>query len=220
MADLFGRSGFEDELDGLETSISGAAAITAAFKQELRLMNATMADANREMSTMRSGITSGLRRAIDGVILDGDRLSDALKGLGESMINAAYAAAWRPVTAHMGGVISNGIESFIGSLLPFQHGGSFTQGRVMPFANGGIVSSPIMFPMRGATGLMGEAGPEAIMPLARGADGRLGVQAQGTARPVNVVMNIRTPDVEGFRRSQSQIATQLSRSLSRANRNG
>jgi phage-related minor tail protein len=73
--------------------------------------------------------------------------------------------------------------------------------------------------MRGGTGLMGEAGPEAIMPLVRSADGRLGVEAQGGGRAVQVVMNISTPDAEGFRRSQSQIAAQVGRALGRGQRN-
>lgn len=76
------------------------------------------------------------------------------------------------------------------------------------------------FAMRGGTGLMGEAGPEAILPLARGADGRLGVQAGGGGgRPVTIVMNIATPDVQGFQRSQSQIAAQAARAMARGQRN-
>jgi len=81
-----------------------------------------------------------------------------------------------------------------------------------------VVSSPTTFPMRGGRGVMGEAGPEAIMPLARGPDGRLGVQSAG-GRAVNVVMNITTPDVQGFQRSQSQVAAQVSRALARGQRN-
>jgi phage-related minor tail protein len=73
--------------------------------------------------------------------------------------------------------------------------------------------------MRGATGLMAEAGPEAIMPLTRGADGRLGVQAQGGGQPVQVIMSISTPDVQGFRRSQSQIAAEMGRAIGRGQRN-
>ena len=102
--------------------------------------------------------------------------------------------------------------------MPFANGGAFSQGRVMPFAKGGIVGAPTTFPMRGGRGLMGEAGPEAIMPLARGPDGRLGVQAGG-GRAVSVVMNISTPDVQGFQRSQSQVAAQVSRALARGQRN-
>ena len=53
------------------------------------------------------------------------------------------------------------------------------------FANGGVVNSPTMFGMSGGrTGLMGEAGPEAILPLKRGAGGKLGVEGGG-----NVTVN-------------------------------
>ena len=147
------------------------------------------------------------------------KLSDAMKGLAMSISEAAYAAAIRPVQQHFGQLIAGGIENFVGGLLPFAKGGSFAQGRVVPFASGGIVSSPTMFPMRGGRGLMGEAGPQAIMPLSPGAGGRLGVQMAGGGRPVNVVMNISTPDIEGFRRSRGQIAAQVTRALGRGQRN-
>ena len=66
---------------------------------------------------------------------------------------------------------------------------------------------------------MGEAGPEAIMPLARGPDGKLGVRSGAGAAPT-VIMNITTPDVQGFERSQSQIAARMGRALSLGQRNG
>jgi lambda family phage tail tape measure protein len=102
--------------------------------------------------------------------------------------------------------------------MPFAAGGAFSQGKVRPFARGGVVAAPTSFPMRGGQGLMGEAGPEAILPLARGADGRLGVQSSG-GRAVTVVMNISTPDVQGFQRSQTQVAAQVGRALARGQRN-
>jgi lambda family phage tail tape measure protein len=53
-------------------------------------------------------------------------------------------------------------------------------GAASKFASGGVVGRPTVFPMaNGNIGLMGEAGPEAIMPLSRGADGKLGVNASG-----------------------------------------
>lgn len=57
-------------------------------------------------------------------------------------------------------------------------GNVFERGALVPFARGGIVTRPTVFPMAsGGVGLMGEAGPEAVMPLRRMASGRLGVSA-------------------------------------------
>ena len=162
---------------------------------------------------LERGLSKGLRRAFDGLAFDGLKLSDALEGIARSMIRSTYSAAVKPVTDHVGGLIAQGL----GEMLPFADGAPFSQGRGMPFAKGGVVSGPVAFPMRGGTGLMGEAGPEAILPLARGPDGRLGVRGGGGA--VNVVMNITTPDVQGFRRSQGQIAAQMGRALARGHRN-
>ncbi|MEQ9518800.1 MAG: phage tail tape measure protein [Parvibaculum sp.] len=97
-------------------------------------------------------------------------------------------------------------------------GNAFDMGRVRPFAKGGVLSSPTFFPMRGGTGLAGEAGPEAIMPLRRGADGRLGV-AGGGAGNVSVTFNVTARDAESFKKSEGQIAALLQRSLNRGARN-
>jgi len=137
--------------------------------------------------------------------------------IARSMIQTTYSAAIKPITNHFGGLLAKGVGSLVEGILPFGDGASFAQGRVTPFASGGVVSGPVSFPMRGGMGLMGEAGPEAIMPLARGPDGKLGVRGGGGA--TTVVMNITTPDVQGFQRSQGQIAAQMSRALGRGNRN-
>jgi lambda family phage tail tape measure protein len=77
--------------------------------------------------------------------------------------------------------------------LPNAMGNAFASNNIVPYANGGIVNSPTLFKFaKGgsmATGVMGEAGPEAIMPLKRGADGRLGVSGGGGG-PVNVTVNV------------------------------
>ncbi len=209
----------DEQVEALETSMGGAAAMARAFDAEMRAMGETIAGTGREVRILSSGISRGLRTAFDGLVFDGMKLSDALKTVARSMVDAAYNAAIKPVTSHFGGLLANAVEGFIQGGMPFAKGGAFTQGRVVPFASGGVVSGPVNFPMRGGLGLMGEAGPEAIMPLARGADGRLGVRTAGGGRPVNVTMNIQTPDAESFRRSQSQIAAQMGRALARGQRN-
>nr|WP_286174197.1 phage tail tape measure protein [Rhodobacter sp. NTK016B] len=207
------------QLAELEARIGTTSDSVAGFDSSLAEMGRNLGETNREMAGLSRSLGGGLRRAFDGVIFDGHRLSDAMRGLGQSISNAIYGAAMRPVQNAVGGALSSVLGGLMGGLLPFANGASFSQGRVMPFAQGGIVSQPVTFPMRGGTGLMGEAGPEAILPLARGADGKLGVRGAGGGRAVNVSINVTTPDVAGFRRSQSQIAAQMQRLLSQGQRN-
>lgn len=218
MSDFDRLDDLDTQLSSLETSMGEASTMTAAFDAQLRDIRQTLGDTTRDLGNLDAGFSRGLRKAFDGVVFDGMKLSDALSTLGKAMSNTVYNAAMKPVTDHFGGMLAGGLNALVSSIMPYAQGGAFTQGRVMPFAKGGVVTSPTTFPMRGATGLMGEAGPEAIMPLTRSADGRLGVQAQAGGT-VHVTMNITTPDVQGFQRSQSQIAAQMSRVMSRGQRN-
>jgi lambda family phage tail tape measure protein len=91
---------------------------------------------------------------------------------------------------------SAGIAASDAAFLASAKGNVFDRGNVIPFAKGGgIINQPVTFPVAGGkTGLMGEAGPEAIMPLARGADGKLGVAMQsggGSSRTSNAPANQR-----------------------------
>lgn len=208
----------QEQLQALEAQLGSSVSMVASFDGELARMRETMIFTGREVNTLSNGISGGLRKAFDGLIFDGMKLNDALKTVANTIVDSVYSIAIKPVTGALGGLLAQGVAGVMGAGMPFANGGAFSQGRVMPFAKGGIVSSPTGFPMRGGMGLMGEAGPEAIMPLTRGPDGRLGVQAAG-GRAVNVVMNITTPDVQGFQRSQSQVAAQVSRALSRGQRN-
>ena len=208
----------QEQLRALEAQLGSSVSMVAAFDGELSRMRETMVFTGREVNTLSSGISGGLRKAFDGLVFDGMKLNDALKSVANTIVDTVYSIAMKPVTGALGGLLAQGVAGVMGAGMPFANGGAFSQGRVMPFAKGGVVGAPTAFPMRGGMGLMGEAGPEAIMPLARGPDGRLGVQAGG-GRAVNVVMHITTPDVQGFQRSQSQVAAQVSRALSRGQRN-
>ncbi|PZO65273.1 MAG: phage tail protein [Paracoccus denitrificans] len=209
------KNGFDRVIDDGQS-----ARIAAEFQAELGRLAQAMSATSREATSLTAGFGGGLRRAFEGVVFDGGKLSDALKGIAQSMADTVYAVAMKPVQNAVAGALAQGVGGMLSGATPFAKGGAFVEGRVLPFAKGGVVAQPTHFPMRGATGLMGEAGPEAIMPLRRGADGRLGVAAaQGNARPMNVQVNIHTPDVAGFQRSRSQIAAQVGRALSRGERN-
>lgn len=78
-----------------------------------------------------------------------------------------------------------GIGKIFGGFFGSANGNVFNNGKIVPFARGGVVSKPTLFPMKNGTGLMGEAGPEAVMPLTR-KNGKLGVQATGNQTVVNI----------------------------------
>ena len=210
--------GLEEHTDGLRVTLDSTSAMVTSFDSELRRMRESLSATGKDVATLEKGMSRGLRKAFDGLVFDGQSLSDALDTVATSMINATYNAAIKPITDHAGGLLASGVGSLVQGVLPFADGAPFSQGRVMPFATGGIVSGATPFGMRGGMGVMGEAGPEAIMPLARGPDGKLGVRGGGGAS-TSIVMNITTPDVQGFARSQNQIAAQMNRALGRAGRN-
>ena len=220
MNDVDGLDDFASQIDALEQALSGSQNLAAALSGELAQMRATVVDTGRDVQSLSRSYSAGLTRAFEGLAFDGARLSDTLRSLGDTVARASYRAAISPVTGHFGGMLARGVSDLMNGLLPFSHGAGFAQGRVMPFASGGDVPGPVAIPMRGGPDVMGEAGPEAILPVARGADGRLGVRSASGGRPMNVVINVSTPDVAGFERSRSQIAAQMSRVLNQAQRNG
>ena len=214
-------SELEAQIAALESRLGQTAGLVSSFDSELAGLGRNLVWTGREVDNLSRSFGTGLRRAFDGVIFDGMRLQDALRGVAQSMVSSVYNTAMRPVQNAFGAALAQGVAGAMGSVMPFAAGGAFSAGRVMPFAQGGVISQATAFPMRGGTtGLMGEAGPEAILPLSRGADGRLGVRAAGgAAGPVQVTFNISTPDVAGFQRSQTQIAAQMSRLLATGQRN-
>jgi hypothetical protein len=113
-----------------------------------------------------------------------DPFSTALSaGLSSLFIGASGGLAGNQSAISGAGGLSanaNNFSNFMASAL----GNAFHHGRIMAFANGGIFDRPTLFPMRNGMGLMGEAGPEAVMPLRRGTDGRLGVS--GGSQPLNI----------------------------------
>ncbi len=77
---------------------------------------------------------------------------------------------------------------WFGGLFGNADGNAFIDGKVQKYAYGGVVNKPTLFPMANGMGLMGEAGAEAILPLSRGSDGKLGVKSQGGG--TNIVVNV------------------------------
>lgn len=113
-------------------------------------------------------------------------------GSGLGTLGATAGSFFGPAGSAIGSFFGNTIGKLFNA-----NGNAFSHGRVLPFAHGGVVSSPTMFPMAGnRTGIMGEKGAEAIMPLKRTPSGQLGVQAQ-----------VQQPNINIYNQSDSRIET-------------
>ena len=162
-----------------------------------------------QINVSAGNVTKTLHLGFGSAAASGRSFNDVLSTIAQSLTRMALRAGTK--------ALAEGLVSGLSGMFSGAFGGA---GTVAPFAQGGVVASPTYFASGGAMGLMGERGAEAIMPLARGADGRLGVVAQGAgARPVAVTVNIAAQDIESFRRSEAQITGALARAVARGQRN-
>ena len=139
-----------------------------------------------------------------------NRISDKLAEMAAAKVfSAAFGGTSSGFGLFGGGAPStgSGLGAGVGDvpLLTFgapsgaARGNVFDRGNIIPFARGGIVAIPTLFPMARGAGLMGEAGPEAVIPLARGRDGRLGVRGGAS---VSVTVNNYAGDETETRQSR------------------
>ena len=182
----------------------GVTADTSDFENKLKNMNAIGQSFGRQMT-----------RAFAGVAVEGKKIGGVLKKLALQLSQMVLKSAFKPLE----NAIGSGISGIFSGVTGFAKGGVPGRSIVSPFASGGVINSPINFPLgRRGVGLAGESGPEAIIPLARGADGRLGVKSQG-GQATQITFNVNATDAASFSRSQSQISTMLYRAVSQGQRN-
>lgn len=191
-----------DLLQGLTVQIG---ADTSQLRRELANASALGRDFGRSLAG-----------AFEDAALRGRDLGSVMRSLVQDLSHAALDAALQPVQS----AVSASLGQLLAGALKFADGGVLRQGLPVPFAQGGVIASPVAFPLaNGGVGVAGEAGPEAILPLARGRDGRLGVRADGATRPLAITFNVTAADADSFRRTEGQIAAMLARAVSRGGRN-
>lgn len=164
----------------------------------------------RGVQSTASAFGRAMTEAFSQSIIGGRGFDDVLKSLTLRISEMALKAAFKP--------IENGLVQGIGQLFNSSSPLAAAGGAIKPFAAGGVIGTPTYFPLTGGgVGLAGEAGPEAIMPLSRGSDGKLGVMAAGGARS-SITVNISTPDADSFRRSEIYLTGQIARAVARGQR--
>jgi phage-related minor tail protein len=155
-----------------------------------------------------------MTKAFQQATTGGKQFDDVLKNLALRLSSMAVASSFKP--------IAKGLLGSINGVLGGIFGGSSGSDKatVTPFAAGGVIGTPGYFPLAtGGFGLAGEAGPEAIVPLTRGSDGRLGVSVAGGGAAPSINVQIATPDAASFRRSEAYVTGQIARAVARGQRN-
>lgn len=179
----------------------------------LRTLNTLTQSLTKASQAFGKSITT----AFASGIVEGKRFEDVLRNIGTSLSQSLLKSALKPLQSAISSWLGSGINSLVGLFGGAKSGGGLP---VLPFADGGVVAAPSYFAIGRGLGLMGERGAEAIMPLSRGPDGKLGVRAAGGGerRPASVTVQITTPDADSFRRSEAQVSAAIARAVARGNR--
>jgi hypothetical protein len=186
----------EDTIQTLGLSTETASALTDQLSDRYKVQAEAVRDVSMQMSTAQEftmnafeSFDRNFQSFVDGIARGTTELEDLFKRMAASIIaDLMRIYLTQALTGLFLGGGTRGTTAGIPTTLDpsayMAKGGAFQNG-VQAFATGGIVSSPTMFPMARGMGLMGEAGAEAIMPLSRMPDGKLGVESSAA----NVVIN-------------------------------
>lgn len=178
-------------LAGIEPNMQRIEALAA---EEEQLRKTTEAEQKRK--SMMDSISGHIENAFMAMVDGSMSVENAFKSMLRNIILEIYRQQ-----------VARTAADFISTKLFSANGNVFSNGsHIQAYANGGIVGGPTYFPMSGGkTGLMGEAGPEAIMPLKRGTNGRLGVEVSGGQQVVvNNNFNISANGDESVKRIVQQ----------------
>ncbi len=170
-------------------------------------------DAIKQVNIESLNLGQSITKSFEDIIFKGKDVESVFKSLALQLSNKAFNSAIKPAQELLPEGVGNSVGSLFGSVFGFAKGGAFAN------SGGGVLNSPLAFPLAGGNlGVAGEAGPEAILPLTRGANGELGVRSSGGGG-MNVTVNIAATDIDSFRRSEGELAATLQRITSRGNRN-
>ncbi|WP_334273250.1 phage tail tape measure protein [Escherichia coli] len=133
--------------------------------------------------------TEGISGMVNNIteMLNGNKVewrswaSSVLQEISKVLMNAAIVNGIKTAANGMSGAggFLGSIGDWLGGAVANAKGGVYTSANLSAYSNS-IVDTPTYFAFAKGAGLMGEAGPEAIMPLTRAADGSLGVRAVGS----------------------------------------
>jgi TP901 family phage tail tape measure protein len=217
MADAHARTRFEMEAR-VAWQLQYGELITAQGEAEIALLMQKYdllekeGKKKEEMLVTNEQMAQTMTRGIMDVVKGAQSMQEAFAGVILQLVEMIIQAM---IYKMIMGMLPGGA---VGGIPAAQNGMVLSGGQQMQnYAVGGVVNSPTLFPMAsGNVGLMAEAGAEAIMPLTRMPDGKLGVSSQGeggATKNVIVNMNITTDDADSFRKSKKQVLRDMRKGL-------
>ena len=172
-----------------------AADVGQGFKNGVESFLTSIGTMSENVSQLTQNAFQGLSDGIAELVTTGKmNFNDFANSIIKDMIRiATQQLILRPILQGISGLFAGGGGGTLAPTDMFKYvnnakGNLYAQNGIQAFARGGIVDKPMLFPFAKGIGLMGEAGPEAIMPLRRGRDGNLGVAGGGGT--TNVVVNV------------------------------
>ena len=202
------RFNADADIDLTEKEMKAAAAKIAQMEQA----NQKLEEQKQKYKDLGDFIGNSFEDSFMSIVDGTKSVEDAFRDMARQIIAELYRVL--VVQKAVAGIKTALGGGPLGFLFGSADGNAFSNGNVIPYANGGVVGSPTYFPMSGGrTGLMGEAGPEAIMPLKRGKDGKLGVQVEGSTGDnitVNQTINVTTGVQQTVRNEIQSLMPQIS----------
>jgi len=197
---------FAIEQDKIETLYRTGAISGEVYTRAIEELNSKFDPFTKLVAGVASTVENELNSAFASVLKGTADLGDALLSFAS---NVLAKVAQDLFAQQFAGPIADGIKAIFSA-----NGNVFDQSGVTAFAKGGVVGGPTIFPFANGIGLMGEAGPEAIMPLSRGADGKLGVvAANGNSAPKVTINNYSGQEATASSDSAGNIVVEIGRAI-------
>lgn len=169
---------YNDEMAKYNDLLASGAINQETFDRAAKKAKDTLeksSETTKEVNSAARDLGFTFQSAFEDAIIEGKKFGDVLSSLMQDMERILLR---NMIIKPLADALSSGMDSFFGTASA--HGNIFSNGSLVPFASGGLITTPTIFPMaNGGVGLAGEAGDEAIMPLFRGSNGDLGVKSAG-----------------------------------------
>ena len=158
-----------------EKELENILRLTEAEKERQAVIEEAQADRLALENSITQAMETGFMAMIDGTM----SVKDAFKSMAAAIIKELIQVMVVQKAVAGLQMIFGGGGGLFGGASWSANGDVVGSSGIQAYADGGVVNSPTMFKHGGGLGVMGEAGPEAIMPLSRGSNGKLGVQMEG-----------------------------------------